>query len=272
MNNHSVVRQIGALTALATAAALALSGCSGGGAADQTIESAAPDQPRGTVEFWHFFTDREADGDRGGRRRLRDGQSRRSRSGRQVRPGRRQDAQAIAAGDRPRRRPVLLDRHRRQVLLTPALGSTSARTSSATRSTCRRSPTPCAGYTEFDGKRCAMPFLADAYGLYYNKDMSPRPASPRRRRRWPSSTDMAKKLTKRKADGTIETPASSRCSASTRTPPAHYGADGRREVAQGRRQVRHRRRPGWQELLTWQKELVDWYRLRQAGEVPGRPR
>src|SRR3954471_20201293 len=26
-------------------------------------------------------------------------------------------------------------------------------------------------YTEYDGKRCAMPFLADAYGIYYNKDM-----------------------------------------------------------------------------------------------------
>ena len=26
-------------------------------------------------------------------------------------------------------------------------------------------------YTEYEGKRCTMPFLADAYGLYYNKDM-----------------------------------------------------------------------------------------------------
>src|SRR3982751_1224535 len=26
-------------------------------------------------------------------------------------------------------------------------------------------------YTEFDGKRCAMPFLADAYGMFYNKDL-----------------------------------------------------------------------------------------------------
>src|SRR3954471_7511949 len=26
-------------------------------------------------------------------------------------------------------------------------------------------------YTEFDGNRCAMPFLADAYGLFYNKDL-----------------------------------------------------------------------------------------------------
>src|SRR3954453_684868 len=30
---------------------------------------------------------------------------------------------------------------------------------------------PTRSYTEFDGKRCAMPFLADAYGMYYNKDM-----------------------------------------------------------------------------------------------------
>jgi len=26
-------------------------------------------------------------------------------------------------------------------------------------------------YTQFDGTRCALPMLADAYGLYYNEDM-----------------------------------------------------------------------------------------------------
>ena len=26
-------------------------------------------------------------------------------------------------------------------------------------------------YTQFEGKRCALPMLADAYGLYYNKDL-----------------------------------------------------------------------------------------------------
>ena len=60
MKNHPMVRQIGALTAVATAAALALSGCSGGGPADQKIESAAPTSLSGTVSLWHFFTDREA--------------------------------------------------------------------------------------------------------------------------------------------------------------------------------------------------------------------
>jgi multiple sugar transport system substrate-binding protein len=30
-------------------------------------------------------------------------------------------------------------------------------------------PTPMAEYTQFQGKRCALPLLGDAYGLYYNK-------------------------------------------------------------------------------------------------------
>lgn len=31
-------------------------------------------------------------------------------------------------------------------------------------------PKPMLEYTQFEGKRCAMPLLGDAYGLYYNKD------------------------------------------------------------------------------------------------------
>src|SRR3712207_8131013 len=32
-------------------------------------------------------------------------------------------------------------------------------------------PKPLLEYTQFEGKRCALPILNDAYGLYYNKDM-----------------------------------------------------------------------------------------------------
>ncbi|GGO81001.1 ABC transporter substrate-binding protein [Wenjunlia tyrosinilytica] len=31
-------------------------------------------------------------------------------------------------------------------------------------------PKPMADYTQFEGKRCTLPLLGDAYGLYYNKD------------------------------------------------------------------------------------------------------
>src|SRR4029078_8403622 len=41
-------------------------------------------------------------------------------------------------------------------------------------------------YTQFDGTRCSLPMLADAYGLYYNEDMLKPPGlyrAPRTTRR-----------------------------------------------------------------------------------------
>ncbi|HZP90848.1 MAG TPA: extracellular solute-binding protein, partial [Actinomycetota bacterium] len=37
-------------------------------------------------------------------------------------------------------------------------------------------------YTSYQGKQCALPFLTDAYGLYYNKDLFQGPGSRSRRR------------------------------------------------------------------------------------------
>ena len=49
------------------------------------------------------------------------------------------------------------------------------------RSTCPCLPPVVHDYTQYEGKRCAMPFLADAYGLYYNKDLMPKGITSRRR-------------------------------------------------------------------------------------------
>ena len=52
-----------------------------------------------------------------------------------------------------------------------APGSTSARTCSRTASTTSIFPEAPRDYTEFEGTRCALPMLADTYGLYYNKTL-----------------------------------------------------------------------------------------------------
>ncbi|MFI8517072.1 ABC transporter substrate-binding protein [Streptomyces sp. NPDC085481] len=58
-------------------------------------------------------------------------------------------------------------------------------------------------YTRFEGKRCAMPLLTDAYGLYYNKDAFKAagldPAKPPKT--YSELLAVAKKLTKTKDDG-----------------------------------------------------------------------
>lgn len=44
-------------------------------------------------------------------------------------------------------------------------------------------PKPMLEYTQFEGKRCSLPLLGDAYGLYYNtKEFAAHAASRRRRR------------------------------------------------------------------------------------------
>ncbi|MFD5322954.1 ABC transporter substrate-binding protein [Streptomyces sp. NPDC127092] len=58
-------------------------------------------------------------------------------------------------------------------------------------------------YTQFEGRRCAMPLLTDAYGLYYNKDAFRAagldPAKPPKT--YSELLAYAKKLTKAKGDG-----------------------------------------------------------------------
>ena len=167
--------------------------------------------------------------------------------------------QAIGAGNGPDVGLVVLHRHRRQVLLLRRLGRPQARTSSRDNVDLNKIPSTVRSYTEFHGKRCAMPFLADAYGLYYNKDMF----AEGRHRAPPKTlgelTEDAKKLTVRKRrrhhrEGRL--PAAVRLLRELAGAP---GPGGRREVAHRRRQVRDRHRPGLEELLTWQKDLVDWY-------------
>ncbi|MGW7054878.1 ABC transporter substrate-binding protein [Streptomyces sp. NPDC054887] len=56
-------------------------------------------------------------------------------------------------------------------------------------------------YTQFEGVRCAMPLLADAYGLYYNKDAFEKAGIEAPPRTMSELTAVAKKLTKTKGDG-----------------------------------------------------------------------
>ena len=59
-------------------------------------------------------------------------------------------------------------------------------------------------YTQYDGKRCALPLLADTYGLYYNKKLFEEAGIDGPPKTISELTDAAKKLTKRNADGTIK--------------------------------------------------------------------
>ncbi|MFD8013334.1 ABC transporter substrate-binding protein [Streptomyces sp. NPDC058955] len=114
-------------------------------------------------------------------------------------------------------------------------------------------------YTQFQGKRCTMPLLSDAYGLYYNKDAFRKagldPEAPPKT--WSEFTEVAKKLTKTKGDS-YERLGFMPNYLGYETVVSHYmsqwghggyfGADGRSTVATD---------PAFAEMMTYQKSLVD---------------
>ncbi|MBT2211870.1 MULTISPECIES: ABC transporter substrate-binding protein [Actinomadura] len=111
-------------------------------------------------------------------------------------------------------------------------------------------------YTRYKGRRCAMPLLADTYGLYYNKALMKGEQPPKT---FTELTALAKKLTKRDPDGTIRVAGflpsvqyyehqaqhlASQWGAKWLTPAgkANFAGD-----------------PAFRAYLQWNKSLIDWY-------------
>jgi multiple sugar transport system substrate-binding protein len=114
-------------------------------------------------------------------------------------------------------------------------------------------------YTQFDGTRCAMPMLADAYGLYYNEAMLKKAGLNGPPKTVSQLIDYAKKLTVRDADGNLKVVGFNPDMGWYSNTPANFGpmfggkwtdADGKSTLSTD---------PAWAKLLTWQKQLIDWY-------------
>jgi multiple sugar transport system substrate-binding protein len=214
-------------------------------------------EPTGTVQFWHFFTDREA---KAIETVVADFKAKYPKVNVVVKSG--QDdtkmLQAIGAGKGP---DVGLS------YSTDAAGQLckSGAWVDLKKYTDRdgvdlaKFPDTVRNYTEFEGKRCAMPFLADTYGLYYNKKLLADAGVTAPPKTLGELSDLAKKLTKRSADGTIERAGFLPLSGFYENVPSHLypmvGAkwlkdDGTSAIGSD---------PAWQELLKWQKDLVNWF-------------
>ncbi|BFU41988.1 ABC transporter substrate-binding protein [Krasilnikovia sp. MM14-A1004] len=114
-------------------------------------------------------------------------------------------------------------------------------------------------YTEYGGKRCAMPFLADAYGLFYNKDLFAKAGIAGPPKTLDELSEDAKKLTVRNPDGSLKRVGFLPLFDFYENAAAHLAptvgakwltADGKSAIGAD---------PAWKTLLTWQKSLVDWY-------------
>jgi multiple sugar transport system substrate-binding protein len=117
-------------------------------------------------------------------------------------------------------------------------------------------------YTQYKGKRCALPLLADVYGFYYNKKMFKAAGLKGPPKTMSQLTTYAKKLTKRGSDGSIKVAgynpflgfyAGNAPDLSAYAPL--YGA----KWVDGGGKSSLSKDPAWGRLLRWQKNLIDWY-------------
>jgi multiple sugar transport system substrate-binding protein len=211
----------------------------------------------GTVEFWHFFTDREATAIDSV---VADFKASHPKINVVVKSG--QDdskmTQAIGAGQGP---DVGLSYSTDIVGKFCASGAWLDLGPYITRDKVSLDgfPATVRQYTEYQGKRCSMPVLADAYGMYYNKKMFADAGITAPPKTLDELSDVAKKLTKRSANGTIQVAGFLPEWGFYENSPSHLGPavggkwlndDGTSAIGSD---------PNWQTLLNWQKSLVDWF-------------
>lgn len=115
------------------------------------------------------------------------------------------------------------------------------------------------GYTEHDGVRCSMPLLADAYGLYYNKDLFAKAGISEVPRTMSELKDAAEKLTEFNADGSIKVagfvPTIGFYNNRLDVWAPQFGADWQNDDGE----TAIATSPGWKDLFTWQQEMTDFY-------------
>src|SRR5947208_3167229 len=116
-------------------------------------------------------------------------------------------------------------------------------------------------YTQFKGKRCALPLLADSYGLYYNKTLFAKAGISRPPKTFTELTADAKKLTQRSGSNLKVVGYdpfwgfySGNFADMTNYAPL-FGA--KYLDSKGKSQVA--KQFAFAKILRWQKSLVDWY-------------
>jgi multiple sugar transport system substrate-binding protein len=121
-------------------------------------------------------------------------------------------------------------------------------------------PASVLSYVQYKGEICALPFLTDTFGLYYNKDLLAKAGFTEPPKTISELTDMAKKLTKFNPDGSIKV------AGFVPTIGNFYENDlDRFAVSWDAKWLDESGNsafatdPAWADLFQWQKSFVDWY-------------
>jgi multiple sugar transport system substrate-binding protein len=246
-------RQFVAITAVTAATALVLTGCSSSGGGSG-IDKTAPTKLSGTVSLWHFFTDREAKVIQSvvnDFEKLHPGVTVVVHSG--------QDdtklQQAISAGNSV---DVGLSYSTDIVGAFCSSGAFRDLTPYITRDKVDVGDlTPITkSYTEFKGKRCAMPALSDDYALYYNTDLLASAGISAPPKTLSELETDALKLTTYNPDGSIKTLGFDPVMGFYENAAAHYAPAAGAKWLDANQKSLIGSDPAWQELITWQTAFV----------------
>ena len=117
-------------------------------------------------------------------------------------------------------------------------------------------------YTQYNGVRCALPLLADDFGLYYNKTLFKKAGITHPPRTISELTADAKKLTQRSSDGSLTVVGYDPAFAFyDDVPPkfTFYAPLFNARYVDSKGHSILSQDPAWTKFFTWQKSLVDWY-------------
>jgi multiple sugar transport system substrate-binding protein len=111
----------------------------------------------------------------------------------------------------------------------------------------------------YKGNQCALPALADSYGLYYNTDMFKKAGITSPPKTIGELTADAQKLTVRNADGSIKVAGFVPLDGVGQNYLASWNASWGAQWFDSAGHSAYATDPRWTDMLTWQKQLVDWY-------------
>jgi multiple sugar transport system substrate-binding protein len=244
------------LTVLAAAALVALAACTPGGSKNTEAAPTAA-EASGTVEFWHPFTEREA---KAVDAVIADFKMKYPKIDVKITGG--QDdpkmLQAISAGKGP---DVGLSYSTDIVGKFCSSGAWRDLSSYVKRDNVDlgQFPETVRSYTAYHDKRCAMPFLADTYGLYYNKKLLADAGYSRPPKTMGELAEMARKLTKRAGDGTIDVAGFVPLLHFYEHTPNHTAAVWNAPWLTKDEKSAIGKDPNWAAMLKYHQDLVDWY-------------
>jgi multiple sugar transport system substrate-binding protein len=114
-------------------------------------------------------------------------------------------------------------------------------------------------YTQYAGKRCALPLLADDYGLYYNKSMFKAAGITHPPRTISELTADAKKLTVRNKDGSLKVVGIDPIIGFYENVPERWVTSFGGKWTDAKGHAILAKDPAWTKWATWSKKLIDWY-------------